>query len=276
MVTRGETLYTQQCQMCHLENRMGAGAAPSLLGLETRMSGNDFLALLRSGRGEMPAFGQMDDESIEAIYRFLGGSADGDVTPLPDGPVVASGGAPGGLLPRPGGGGGRGYGAPYPEGTNAPEERYFIQGYGMQYATISPPWSSITAYDLNSGTLMWTRPLGTASVAAEQGVMNTGVPETTHNGMVVTATGLVFTNAKDGTIYAFDTDTGEELWAMELPGEIGSEGIPAMYELDGKQYLVISASSPHRGFREELPEGEEPPRGYVAFALPGPDSGEAP
>jgi quinoprotein glucose dehydrogenase len=98
---------------------------------------------------------------------------------------------------------------------------------------------------------------------------NTGVSETTHNGMVVTATGLVFSNAKDGTIYAFDADTGEELWAFQLPGNVGSEGIPAMYEVDGKQYLAVSVTTNrHQGFREPLPEGVTIRMRYVAFALP--------
>jgi quinoprotein glucose dehydrogenase len=271
LVAQGEALYQQQCQACHLANRRGRGAAPSLLGVENRLSGADFLALLRSGRGEMPAFGHLSDENVQALYRYLGGAADGGVVPLPDGPVVASGGAPGGLLPRPvAGGGGFGrqdFGIPYPERADAPDVRYFIRGYGMQYSAIGPPWSSITAYDLNSGTLQWTRPLGTDRMAAEQGVSNTGVPETMHNGMVVTATGLVFSNARDGTLYAFDVDTGEELWAMQLPGNSGSEGIPAMYEVNGKQYLVVAATSPHRGLREPAEQGEAR-RHYVAFALP--------
>jgi outer membrane protein assembly factor BamB len=86
--------------------------------------------------------------------------------------------------------------------------------------------------------------------------------------MVVTATGIVFTNAKDGTIYAFDADTGDQLWAFELPGNLGSTGIPAMYELNGKQYLAVSVTENHQGFREPLPEGVTIPRRYMAFALP--------
>jgi quinoprotein glucose dehydrogenase len=154
-VEQGQALYTQQCQVCHLANRTGMGAAPSLLGVETRISGADFLSFLRAGRGEMPAFGTLSDEQIQTLYRYLGGSTDGGVIPLPEGRVVASGGAPGGLLPRPGGrgGGGGGFGAPYPEGVNAPNVRYTFQGYGMRYASISPPWSQISAYDLNTGTL---------------------------------------------------------------------------------------------------------------------------
>ena len=267
-VAQGETLYAQQCQMCHLANRVGVGAAPSLIGVETRMSQVDFSSFVRTGRGEMPGFGHLTDDNIQALYRFLGGSADGGVIPLPEGAVVASGGAPGGLLPRESpGGGGRGYGLPYPEGVDVPEVRYVFQGYGMQYPAMSPPWSSITAYDMNTGTIKWTRPLGTYRDAAEAGVFNTGVPETLRNGMVVTATGLVFSNAKDGTVYAFDADTGDQLWAMELPGNIGSEGIPAMYEVNGKQYLVVTVTTPHQGYRAETTD-PAPPRRYVAFALP--------
>lgn len=270
LAARGQAVYSQQCVVCHLANRMGQGAAPSLLGVENRLSAADFLSLMRAGRGEMPAFSHLSDEEIHALYRYLGGSADGGIIPLPDGPVVASGGAPGGLLPRPvgtaGGGPGAGYGIPYPEGAGAPQDRYFIRGYGMEYSAIGPPWSSITAYDLNSGTLIWSRPLGTDSVAAAHGVTDTGVPETTHNGMVVTATGLIFSNAKDGKLYAFDADTGEELWSVRIPGNIGSEGLPAMYEVDGRQFLVISATTPHRVMRDL--ENPERTRHYVAFALP--------
>lgn len=275
VVAEGQRLYAQQCQVCHLANRTGQGAARSLLGVENRLSANDFMALLRSGRGEMPAFAHLGDDEVRALYRYLGGSADGGVVPLPEGPVVASGGAPGGLLPRGGagmgGGGFGGYGIPYPEGAGAPEARYFIRGYGMQYAAINPPWTSITAYDLNEGRLLWSRPLGTDRMAAERGVKDTGVPETVRNGMVVTATGLLFSNAKDGSVYAFDADTGEELWSMQLPGNSGSEGIPAMYEVGGRQYLVVAATTTHRGLRDAgVPE--TPVRQYVAFALPDPDA----
>src|SRR5690606_24452653 len=114
-VAQGQALYTQQCQMCHMANRSGSGAAPSLLGLETRMSHADFAAFVRTGRGEMPGFPGLTDANLQALYRFLGGSADGGVLPLPEGPVVASGGAPGGLLPRASNAPAGGNRAPYPE-----------------------------------------------------------------------------------------------------------------------------------------------------------------
>lgn len=266
-VAQGQALYTQSCQMCHQANRAGSGAAPSLLGLETRMSQADFVSFVRTGRGEMPGFPNLTDANLQALYRFLGGSADGGVFPLPEGPVVASGGAPGGLLPRASNGPAGGNRAPYPEGVNAPSVRYIFRGYGMQYANISPPWSQITAYDMNTGTIKWQRPLGTLEAAAAIGLTDTGVPETTHNGMVVTATGLVFTNGKDGVVYAFDADSGEQLWAFKLPGSFRSEGIPAMYEVNGKQYLAMAVTT-GGGFGPAAAATDGPPRRYVAFALP--------
>ena len=277
IVVQGRALYTQLCQSCHLENRIGGGSVPTLLGLETRMGQADFLSLMASGRSQMPSFVHNSRDELVAIYRFLGGTAGGTVVTLPEGPVVASGGAPGGLLPRQvtgggGGGGGRGgFGVPYPEDIeDAPDRRYFIRGYAEENAhIITPPWSSILAYDLNTGTIRWKRPLGTDKLAAGLGGVETGVQETTRNGLLVTETGIVFSNAKDGHVYAFDAETGKELWRGQIPGNIGTQGIPTMYMVNGRQYLVVSASTPLMWMRRTPdPLSEGAPRGYVAFALP--------
>jgi quinoprotein glucose dehydrogenase len=274
IVAEGRTLYTQLCQSCHLENRVGGGAVPSLLGLETRMGQTEFLSLMASGRSQMPSFVHNSQEELIAIYRFLGGTAGGEVVALPEGPVVASGGAPGGLLPRQvagGGGGVGGFGIPYPADIeDVPDRRYVIRGYAEEHAhIIAPPWSSILAYDLNTGTIKWNRPLGTDKLAAEQGGVETGVQETIRNGLLVTATGLVFSNAKDGHVYAFDAETGEELWRGQIPGHIGTQGIPTMYMVNGRQYLAVSASTPLVWMRRTPdPLSQGATRRYVAFALP--------
>ena len=88
------------------------------------------------------------------------------------GPVVASGGAPGGLDPHPTSGvrfGGGMAGAPYPEGLDVPPARYYTD-YGLQYEyVIGPPWSSLVAYDLNKGTIKWKVPLGEDARAVAEG-----------------------------------------------------------------------------------------------------------
>ena len=40
---------------------------------------------------------------------------------------------------------------------------------------------------------------------------------------------------------AYDRDTGKVLWSYTLPG--GSEGIPATYELGGRQYLAVPVAA---------------------------------
>ena len=89
------------------------------------------------------------------------------------------------------------------------------------------------------------------------------------HGAIVTSTGLIFVATRDGKLRAFDEDDGRVLWTADLPG--GSEGIPAMYEVDGRQYLVVPASSSIVfGPQSEEPADAKDPkgRGYVVFALP--------
>ncbi|MBV8820014.1 MAG: PQQ-binding-like beta-propeller repeat protein, partial [Acidobacteriaceae bacterium] len=72
-------------------------------------------------------------------------------------------------------------------------ERY-ESGFNFMVASdgvspIAPPWTSLTAYDLNEGTIFWKRPLGDVPELAAKGIKNTG----THYpkvGPVVTAGGL--------------------------------------------------------------------------------------
>jgi quinoprotein glucose dehydrogenase len=90
-------------------------------------------------------------------------------------------------------------------------------------------------------------------------------------GMIVTSTGIVFSTARDGVFYAFDAESGEILWKHELP--MVAEGLPAIYEVAGKHYIVVNATSPltwglnsrESGIGSPEPLGKG---GYVVFALP--------
>ena len=57
--------------------------------------------------------------------------------------------------------------------------------------TIGPPWSQITAYDLNTGTIKWQIPDGGVTALAEQGHPDTGAVSP-RGGIVATAGGLLF------------------------------------------------------------------------------------
>jgi quinoprotein glucose dehydrogenase len=145
-------------------------------------------------------------------------------------------------------------------------ERYY-SGFGFMIASdglspIAPPWSSLTAYDLNEGTIKWRVPLGEVPALAAKGFKNTGshYPKV---GPVVTAGGLIFTGTRDRKVRALDVDNGRILWEHQLDSAL--EGMPAIYELDGRQFVVFCASA-QVGL---TPATQEPIRGaYVAFALP--------
>jgi quinate dehydrogenase (quinone) len=135
---------------------------------------------------------------------------------------------------------------------------------------ISPPWAQIVAYDLNDGTIKWRAPLGTVRALAAKGIKDTGNAQRVHrNGPVVTAGGLIFigTNA-DGMVRAYDKDTGKVLWERAL--DANPEGMAAVYEAGGREYVVFCASF----YNEVAPEniaifkGKVEAQGYYVFALP--------
>ncbi len=128
---------------------------------------------------------------------------------------------------------------------------------------LTPPWSQITAYDLNKGTILWQVPNGDTRALAAKGIRGTG-SRAARAGMVVTAGGLVFIGTPDHTLRAYDEDTGKAVWEKELSGPIN--GVPAMYEIDGRQYVAICVGAPEResgGSADAPASGSE----YVVFAL---------
>jgi quinoprotein glucose dehydrogenase len=278
---RGRSIYEARCQTCHGPDGRGSGGGPPALAGGNRLELDAFRRIVVTGRADMPAFADLDAATIAALHAFLassGGNGPAASAPAaarrPDGPVVASGGAPGGLeVPvrearySPLGG------PPYPEGVDAPPNRYYTDWglYPNQPYVIGPPWSAIVAYDLNKGTIKWRVPLGEDARAAEEGAKNAGVFMAERHGLIVTSTGLLFVATTDGKVRAHGEETGRILWTGALPA--GSEGVPAMYEAKGRQYLVVPASSTintgggHRRPGEtSAPEGGT--RSYVAFALP--------
>jgi len=134
---------------------------------------------------------------------------------------------------------------------------------------IAPPWSELVAYDLNEGTIKWRVPVGTVPGLAEKGIKDTGAYRP-RNGPVVTAGGLIFAaTAPDRTVRAYDKETGNVLWEKEL--EANPEGVPAVYEAGGREYVVFAATGgggPGVGtmaWKSAKPEAQ----GYYVFALPG-------
>jgi quinoprotein glucose dehydrogenase len=275
----GKVLFQESCQSCHGANRQGGGEVPSLIDIDARFNLDEFERLVSAGRGDMPAFSSLSSANQEALYAYLlnpEGKTRPSRAPEPPladvgGPIVASGGAPGGLVAptRNRNEYGSFGGPPYPDGVTAPKRLY--TDYGLDYPyVIAPPWSSLVAYDLNTGTILWKVPLGETPELVARGVTDTGFIEGgERRGMVVTSTGLIFVNCRDGKVRAFDASNGKVLWSAPLPA--GTEGLPSMYEAGGREYLVVTAASAQPsglGDTASQPASGTANRAYVVFALP--------
>jgi alcohol dehydrogenase (cytochrome c) len=60
-----------------------------------------------------------------------------------------------------------------------------------------------------------------------------------HSGVLTTAGGIVVTALLDGTIVAFDDQTLDELWKINVGA--GFVAPPMTYSVDGKQYIAIAS-----------------------------------
>jgi quinoprotein glucose dehydrogenase len=140
-----------------------------------------------------------------------------------------------------------------------------------------PPYSRVTAYDLNTGTIVWQVPVGDGP--RQHPLIQHLKPGPLGSGLraapLVTRT-LLFVSQWSGalgpgavlkvgdrepsnlppepwTFRAFDKATGEQVWAKELP--VGPAAAPMTYSYRGKQYVVVAAGG---ALNAEL----------IAFALP--------
>ncbi len=120
----------------------------------------------------------------------------------------------------------------------------------------APPWGTLLAIDTSSGDKAWEVPLGqmSADLPKKFGSISLGGP-------IVTAGGVVFiAGTLDPALYAFDVQTGKELWKGVLP--TSARATPMTYQgQDGKQYVIVAAGG------HQIP-GLQPLGDYlVAFAL---------
>ena len=285
----GFAAYQQHCNGCHGADLRGRlpGVA-SLVGITDRMGEDAIKAVVTGGQGEMRPVSNITEDELTAVIAYLAntsasagrgraaGRGAGLVGPFPPGPIVASGGAPQPPTPPrpigpfyPGVGGNAGN-TPYPAGVkNVPPTRYMTD-YGVFASFTKPPYTTLTAYDLNTGDIKWQVPNGDHLPTIRAG----GPPNTggigARFGIVVTQGGLVFHAGNDGKVRAYDEDTGQVLWTGLLNGN--TSGVPVSYEAKGRQYFVI-VSNPAGG-RGGGGRGAEPavdqhaPTGAIAFALP--------
>lgn len=139
---------------------------------------------------------------------------------------------------------------------------------------VKPPWSRITAIDLNAGEHRWTIPNGVADEAVRNhpdlqglGLNFDQLGSTARPGVLVTKT-LMFAGESGGLrdnpggpmFRAFDKGTGEIVWEFKLPDK--STAPPMSYIHEGKQYIVIAVGT------------HEHPAEFVALGLPEVTNGQ--
>src|SRR5690606_21325660 len=102
---------------------------------------------------------------------------------------------------------------------------------------LAPPWGTLTAIDLNTGEHIWKTVLGEDTVFKEMGINEAAA--VIYGGPVVTKTGLLFIAAtKDSKFRASNKSSGQLLWETTLPAP--GFATPAVYEVNGKQFIVIA------------------------------------
>jgi glucose dehydrogenase len=141
---------------------------------------------------------------------------------------------------------------------------------GGAMTAAAPPWSEMVKYDLNTGDIVWRIPTGVQEAPPEYNIPNTTGVQFPRNAPLVTAGGLIFlATGPERKIHAYDRDNGKELWQHSLPN--GAEGMPATYQVNGRQFVVLSVAQSTGTF----PATFNNP-GAARAAGPAPDAPPAP
>ena len=148
-----------------------------------------------------------------------------------------------------------------------PSPYEFMNNFSYSMTAIGPPWSEMTAYDLNSGDIKWRVPTGNTLAPPELGIPANSGSHFPRSGPLVTAGGLVFfATGSDRRFRAYDRDNGKEVWSMELPA--ASEGMPATYEVNGRQFIAVPVASGTGQFAARFGGPPAPARGAAPPAAP--------
>ena len=128
---------------------------------------------------------------------------------------------------------------------------------------FKPPYSRMSAIDLNTGDHAWMQPMGNGERVRNHPLLRgLNLPplggDSSRAGPLVTKTLLIYALTTGGTtggprLVALDKATGEELASVDLPR--GAIGTPMTYLLDGRQYIALTV-------------GGSPVPELIAFALP--------
>ncbi len=229
----GISLYRTHCATCHGLGREGDGHVfPAINHLQNKYTKETLTQFISHGKGVMPAFSHLPNADRDAIARYVldleerrGDEKKGNFERQQD--ILFS---------------------------NTGYIRFLTED---GYPAVKPPWGTVSAIDLNAGTIKWQVPIGEFEELKKKGIPTTGTEN--YGGLVNTGSGIIFIAAtRDEKMRALDSSTGKILWEYQLPA--GGYATPAVYEKDGKEYVVIACGGGKIGTKS----GDK----YVAFALP--------
>jgi len=115
---------------------------------------------------------------------------------------------------------------------------------------LKPPYSRITALDLNTGEFPFAVPFGTTPARVSQNPALKGMKLANTGGIGLQATLLVTKTllvagegwGGDPVIRAYDKKTGAVLAEVRIPGMMGS--MPMTYMVNGRQYIAFTVGTP--------------------------------
>ena len=135
-------------------------------------------------------------------------------------------------------------GATFLEGGNARRGPRMPEGLPLW----KPPYSRMTAIDMNTGAHAWMTPTGNGDrIRNHPRLRDLDLPplggDAGRNGPVVTKTLLLYTLSAGGSdggprLVAYDKASGELLGTVDLPG--GAIGTPMTYMLESRQYIAVT------------------------------------
>lgn len=249
---RGRSLYQKNCASCHGADRAGHPPTfPSLIGVSSRLNHEELIDFIHAGKPPMPGFPDITGQSMTDLLTYVDkGSVLSDVPPRK-----------------------------MMKGLIEGEPRWRTD-YGYWYtkagnSVVRPPWSILSAYDLNTGAQLWQVPVDSDPNYPIKGI-KTGTGDTNKVGIAVTGGGLLFVpEDRRKKLIALDAETGKTLWEGDLPEN--AVGIPAVYAVNGREYIVVPAASGVSRSKHQNRNGTLDAAApavlahnkFVVFALPG-------
>jgi quinoprotein glucose dehydrogenase len=155
--------------------------------------------------------------------------------------------------------------SPPPSGGGGGSARLAVDGLPI----VKPPYSVISAVDVNTGTIKWQIPHGETPdfVRNHPKLQGMKIPRTGQTSfqigtlvtksLVIAGDGQVTSpgdRSRGAMLRAYDKNNGQEVGAVWMPAQ--QSGSPMTYMVNGKQYIIVAVSGGNYS-------GE-----YIAYSLP--------